>query len=397
MYDIREGLSPKRLTIAMWCLSWIWGHYKGGSYEDFDKATDELLERGFNTIRIECFPQIIGELSDEDCEITLPAQPLATWGVSDRTVRHKIIKELVEIMELCKRKGIYVILSTWCFACIEFPSDIIRKNSVERYLTNWEKTLSILKDKNLLDNVVYVDLDQEFPFFSPFQRDIVFLGGEIDVNVPSMAAAMEEAGRQVLSEGLIWNSAQLRFVRDLMRSSIIRMQYKFPELRFTFSLTQLWNEVKTLGLTCFDVLELHFFISSNNLGDRFMARTGFTQLEKDRENRSYSDYQDRIDKTFKAVRPMLLGEMHNQLEFAQRWGREAAAPVVNTESWGPWWHMDHKDLDWGWLRAWCAECNALAAGYGLWGTTPWNFCHPYWENWKDVKWYREVNGCFMNG
>ena len=140
MYDIREGLTPKRLTLSMWDFSWLYGHYEGGAYEDFDKVTDELVDRGFNTIRIECFHQIIGELSNEDDEITLKAEPLANWGVSLKTVRHKIIKETIELLELCKRKKIYVILSTWNRSCTEIPSSQVKGNSLEQYMKNWEKT-----------------------------------------------------------------------------------------------------------------------------------------------------------------------------------------------------------------------------------------------------------------
>jgi hypothetical protein len=92
---------------------------------------------------------------------------------------------------------------------------------------------------------------------------------------------------------------------------------------------------------------------------------------------------------------MLLQEMHNKLAFATEWGREIAAPVVTTEAWGPWWHMDHPDLDWQWLRDWCEESMALAGHYGFWGTTPWNYSHPYWNNWSDVAWYRRVNERFL--
>ena len=65
--------------------------------------------------------------------------------------------------------------------------------------------------------------------------------------------------------------------------------------------------------------------------------------------------------------PMLAQEMRNKLAFAQSWSEEIAAPVVTTEAWGPWWHMDHPDLDWGWLRAWVravhdAGCPAQVLG-----------------------------------
>ena len=112
-------------------------------------------------------------------------------------------------------------------------------------------------------------------------------------------------------------------------------------------------------------------------------------------NNDYTNYQKRVTQSMEAIRPMLLGEMHHLLDFACSWAKEINAPIVNTESWGPWWHMDHIHLDWQWMKDWCEECNALAGDYGLWGTTPWNYCHPYWSTWNDINWYQRVNSNFI--
>jgi hypothetical protein len=57
--------------------------------------------------------------------------------------------------------------------------------------------------------------------------------------------------------------------------------------------------------------------------------------------------------------------------------------------------MDHPDLRWDWLRDWCEAGMERAAKYRLWGTTPWNYAHPYWENWlRDVHWYQKINAAF---
>jgi hypothetical protein len=64
--------------------------------------------------------------------------------------------------------------------------------------------------------------------------------------------------------------------------------------------------------------------------------------------------------------PMLLATMHNRMAFARSWGDEIG------------------------------ERMALAGQYGLWGATLWNYAHPYWKNWADVRWYRRVNQRFLN-
>ena len=393
-YDMRNDLSPQRLTIAMWDFSWMFMHYPGGAFEDFDKATDELLERGFNTIRIDAFPLIIGKLDSLNQLITIPGDPLLNWGPSDIDRMHSPVQELISFMQITKSKNINVILSSWGYGCPEFPDILKGYTDKKEFWVAWERTLDILKEKDLLSHVVYVDFDQEFPFFSPFQFELNRLGAIQAEKMTSSAGAMEEAGKAGSDyKKLAWNTLQMDFVHDLMSSTLTHFQKKYPGLRFTFSLTAFWEEVRALNLKLFDVLELHIWMVQSS---RFSTRSQFDALAKDRGEHDYSDYMSRIDQTMKSVRPMLLKDMHNRLAFAKEWSEEIGAPLTTTESWGPWWHMDHKDLDWKWLYSWCEECMGLASDYGLWGTTPWNYSHPYWENWKNIEWYKKVNHGFQN-
>jgi hypothetical protein len=386
-YDIRDDLDPDRLTIAMWDFSWLYMHYPGGAFEDWEKVLDELKVRKFNTIRIDAFPMIIGKLSSEDQTITIAGDPLRNWGASDRNRIHHIVQELITFMRLTRDRGFHVILSTWNQDCVEFP-DLKTEYATDakQYWRAWEHVLHMLDGHGLLEHVVYVDLDQEFPYFSPFAEEIHRSEGGDE----PLDQGMEDAGQ---GNGLAWNQRQLHFVQSYLQTSLAHFQHRFPRLRFTFSFTSYWEEIRSLGIRHFDVLELHIWMTQM---DRFMSRTGFGKIEKDRGQHDYSDYMDRIDATMHAVSPMLKKEMHNQLRFARDWAEEIAVPLTTTEAWGPWWHMDHPDLHWQWLYDWCRESMALSAEYGFWGSTPWNYSHPYWENWKRVEWYQQVNEHFLN-
>lgn len=119
--DMRDGLTPRRVTNAMWDFSWLTQHYAGGAFPDFGKAADELVERGFNTVRIDAFPLVIGALKSDDETITIPGNPLANWGMSDRDREHAPVRELVEFMNAMKQRSISVILSSWGKDCKEYP------------------------------------------------------------------------------------------------------------------------------------------------------------------------------------------------------------------------------------------------------------------------------------
>ncbi|NQU55115.1 MAG: hypothetical protein HQ522_21560 [Bacteroidetes bacterium] len=393
-YDMRSDLTPSRLTIAMWDYSWLNQHYTGGFFEDYNKVTDELIERGFNTVRIDAFPLVIGKMETMEQVVTIEGDPLRNWGASDKDRKHAVVTELVEFMKMTKKKNISVILSSWGTGAIEFPE--IRKDfeNPREHWQAWEKVLDILKENDLLSHVVYIDFDQEFPYFSPVAPELNRLGQEKNIETTSALQAMEAAGSVESNfKKLKWNSAQMTFVRSYFNSTLTHFQHKYPELRFTFSLTSYWKEVRAMNLKTFDVLELHFWMTQS---ERFNSRSGFGGLTKDRGQHDYKDYMNRLEKTMNSVRPMLMKDMHNRLAWAKEWSEEIGAPLTTTEAWGPWWHMDHKDLNWEWLYDWCEGGMQLSAEYKLWGTTPWNYSHPYWNNWTNVAWYTKVNNGFLD-
>jgi hypothetical protein len=391
--DMRDNLTPRRVTNAMWDYSWLTQHYPGGgAFSDFGRAADQLVERGFNTVRIDAFPLVIGALKSEKDSITLPADPLANWGMSDRDREHAVVSDLLDFVRAMKKRGLFVILSSWGKECKECSGRKLQlAKDREAFRKSWERTLDILGSHDLLDHVLYVDLDQEFPYFSPYADELNGLAKKR----PAAAAfevAMEAVGELTPpGQRLVWNAAQMNFVQGLFSEMLPHFQTRYPRLRFTYSLTSFFKEVRAMGLQLFDVLELHLWIHS----PRFENRTGFNQLVKDRGEHDYKDYASRLAAALDTVGPMLSKEMSNQIGFAKAWSEEIAAPVLTTEAWGPWWHMDHPDLDWAWLRTWCEESLKLAGQSGFWGVTPWNYSHPYWKNWSDISWYRKVNQRFL--
>lgn len=379
---LQNDLEPKRLTIAMWDYSWLNCHYPGGAFEDYDRVTDELLERGFNTVRIDAFPLVIDQMKmDKLKTYRIEAGPLRNWGPSAKDWDHDIIAGLIEFMTITKRKGIHVILSSWG------KGDRKRYADRATFWRAWETTLDLLKEKDLLEHVLYVDFDQEFPYFSPFAPELNRLGQE-PKEVSGQGNEMEQAGAQIGA----WNRAQGAFVRDYFESTLAHFHKKYPGLRFTFSLTSFWEEVRSLRPEGLDVLELHIWIR-NQLDDF----TGFNRIKKDRDpERDYKAYMAGIREGMRHI-DSLKEHMQQQVARAQAWSQELNVPLTTSEAWGPWWHMDHPDLEWQWLYDWCEYGMGLSREYGFWGSTPWNYCHPYWQNWANIDWYRKLNFHFLNG
>ena len=379
--DIRQNLEPPRLTIAMWDFSWLYCHYPGGTFEDFDKVTDELLDRGFNTVRIDAFPLVIDQLLAEKKQLfKVPADPLLNWGPSEKEWEHNVIAELIDFMTVTKAKGISVILSSWG------EGDRKRYSNRKQFWKAWETVLDILKEKGLLDHVVYVDFDQEFPYFSPFAPELERLSKELPKKTADLQDAMQQAGAGIGA----WNHAQCAFVKEYFETTLAHFHKKYPGLKFTFSLTSFWNEVRSIKPAGLDVLELHIWIKG-----QLDEYTGFNKLKKNRDPANdYKAYMAKIREAMKH-QDALRKDMRQQLDTASSWAKEIGVPLTTTEAWGPWWHMDHPDLQWDWLFDWCEHCMGLSGEYKFWGSTPWNYSHPYWKNWDNIEWYRKVNGRFL--
>ena len=383
-------LIPDRVANAMWDFSWLYQHHEGGAFADWDKCFDEAIERGFGAVRIDAFPLIIGKLANPHDEVTFAADPHANWGIRDRERKHRVGQELVTFVRKAKEHGLYVILSSWGQGCLEW-SDLLTQYAPDPLLLAqaWDKVLQLLGENDLLSHILYVDLDQEFPYFSPYQPELNRLGE----GKATTENAMDAAGRRDAGPELLWNRAQSAFVRSVMETSIKFLQERHPGLRFTFSLTSYIAEVRALRPEFFDVLELHFWIH----GHQFDNRSGFYRdIVKDRTNKDGRIYQERIAATLRSSGYTLEKKLRNQLAFGKSFADELGVPLTTTEAWGPWWHMEGPGFEWDWLKEWCAHGQGtLAREYGLWSSTPWNYAHPYWDNWSDIEWYRTVNRAFL--
>ena len=57
-----EQQAPHPRAITMWDFSWLERRWPGAGFEDWDVALDELKERGYNAVRIEAYPHLVGNL-----------------------------------------------------------------------------------------------------------------------------------------------------------------------------------------------------------------------------------------------------------------------------------------------------------------------------------------------
>ena len=161
---LRVSKIRKPLAIAMWDYSWILRHHRYGEFENWNKVLEGLAERGYNAIRIDAMPQFVAADSSGKTETEFRSvkdgwKP-SLWG-NDYTMTFSPREALLEFLPECRKQGIKVGLATWFMRHGTLRSDIFTEEG--GLMRAWDETLTLLKSNDLLDNVIYVDLLNEYP------------------------------------------------------------------------------------------------------------------------------------------------------------------------------------------------------------------------------------------
>jgi len=383
-YDMRDDLSPQRLTMAMWDAGYVLRHGPGGSWANHDRVLDEAVERAYNTLRIDAFPQWV-DLSKPEriLEWPDPKQPYMPWNWNS-AVKGPIGAWMIEFMEkLLKRPSLHYTLSAWWFmpgmpGVPPVPPVLRKPATTLEGAEMWAVMLRNWKKRFGFDRLLYVDIANETPFFFPDIRERM----------------KKETGQDYAEDGPALTPAQIAFFADEFNKPLALLRREFPELRFTTSIHAdlRWLDVP-LELDCLDV---HFYLDTDprwNDRTRFAEFISKNMFEKDTW---FAEFSDRAKQTASAMEPMLRARQRYKMEEFAAWGARRGAPLTTTEAWSSWFYIDHPKLDWGWLLDWSKRSCDDAIACGFWGWTPHNYAQPQFANWKDVNWHRTLNERFLN-
>ncbi|MFC4778772.1 cellulase-like family protein [Paenibacillus sp. GCM10023252] len=352
------------LAITMWDFSWLERRWAGAGYEDWDKALDELIERGYDAVRIDAYPHLID--ADGEKEWTLiPRWNQQVWGAASLTRVSQVARHLVEFMSICKRKGIAIGLSTW----FRQDEDDIRMNlkTPGDLARIWRSTLKVVEEAGLMDSLLFVDLVNEYPAkpWTPF----LYAAAESD----------EVTRDSVIS--VKW-----------MKESLAILRESYPDLNYTFSDYD-YQGIESREVDYLDFLEPHLWLPTftdwdQQVGYKYEAfeSTGYDNLVKHAANVYYSNqsYWD--------------GAIVDGIERIAAWSRRTGKPLITTECWGV---VDWKDwplLDWEMVKGMCELGVRTAASKGVWvAIATSNFCGPQFVGmWRDIHWHRKLTDIIHN-
>ena len=393
---VRNPISKfsKPVAIAMWDFSWLLRHHSGtGEFEDWDKVLDELAERGYNAIRIDAFPHLVAANAEGKIqnEFYYPKadwkEPL--WG-NKFSVHTRPRQALLEFLPKCGDRGIHVGLSTWFFGEQSKRNEQIK--GLGGLVRVWDETLEFLDKNGLLDNVMYVDLLNEYPLFNGFdwlKNKLKMLKTDTKVaNIKNSSKEKHKAHDWVPGQSK-FNEAQRDFYRKFMTDSLKQLSAKWPGLDFFTSLTRNDNVPwQDMDFSQFALLDVHLWFVLNA---KFASDGDYWTIHAMKNDLGFEKAYAVLHKYWQANKEELTKWMENEICSVEKIGKQYGIPYGNTEGWGPIYWMDHPALHWEWVKQ-AGEIGArLGAKHGYMFNCSSNFTHPQFPGlWKDIKWHRKV-------
>ena len=380
-FDARRYLEPSRLTIAMWDQAFLLRHGPGDVYANYPRVLGDLVERGYNTVRIDPMPQWI-DLANPDRILSWPDPKLAymPWGW-DRDVTGPAGAWLIEFMTALRDEpDLHYTLSAWWFCNqnpqLQGPPPLHTPTTHVEVAEVWCEFLTKWRRRFGFDGLAYVDLANEIPFFVP---------GYLDrIKSVTGTAWHESPGR--------FTDAQIQFLAEDLNGAMKLLHGEFPELRFTGSIH---GDLRWLDVPLqFDCLDVHFYADAD---PRWADRTKFPQIGDRMFNGQewHADFSRRCNAAHRAAAPMFRAAQRDKLMQFADWSRRRGMPLTTSESWSSWYYYDSPDLDWHWLLEWAAWSVEDAIDAKMWGWTPHNYVQPQFENWNDIAWHQRLTQRFI--
>ena len=400
---VKLGKLDKPVAIAMWDYSWLLRHWKYGSFGDWDKVLDELVERGYNAIRMDCFPQFVaadkeGKIQEEFFNIRESWKP-AYWG-NQFSVYTRPREGLVEFMKKCEERNVYVGLATWFMAHgTDRPAQF---TGTEGLVRAWDETLKYLEDNDLLGNVIYVDLLNEYPLwhgYEWFKKEMNLRGNEklFKENNPDANVPDEVFGKR---KGSGYTELQQQFYQSFIDTVITDLRNKWPNLSFFASQTggggsgTLWKQLDHSG---FAAIDPHFWFSQSSQLNSNTPVSGLNMFRSDKDSKFKAGYEKTL-KYWREHKQELADWMEGRIAYVGELGKKFGVPVGNTEGWGAVFWQDHPLLGWEFIKEAGDVSVDLALKHGYKFICTSNFTHPQFEGmWRDVKWHQQITDRIKRG
>ena len=356
----KNKIAPRAIT--MWDFSWLERRWPGAGYEDWDLALDELLERGYNAVRIDAFPQLVSENPEKIWTLN-EVWNVQDWGSPD-VIQVQVQPLLNQFIAKCRDRDIKVGLSTWFRRDVDMT--LMKIDSAAKMAEIWIKTLKTIGDANLFDAILYVDLCNEWPgdIWCPFFTN----------DPPEQTFGYWQTDKSM----------------KFMKESVELVREAYPELPLCYSFTggqpALYGEK---DLSFFNLIEHHCWIAQLN-DSEYSKAVGYNYERFSPEG--YKNLVKNSERVYLEKKEYWHKLLRDEIAVIANAAKKANQPLITTECWGIVDFKDWPGLNWEIVKEMCAVGVKAAAETGQWiAIATSNFAGPQFVGmWRDIDYHRKL-------
>ena len=366
----------------MWDWSWLSHRVVGGAFADWAKVTAEASDRGFDTIRFDPLPDLAagGQVR------IAPSDEAVPWVHVPAEQTVDPVAEAVAFAEVAVDAGHRLILSSWGLGrgrhgdTVHFDgypgfSTIDPVSDVDAYLQGWAVVLDAFADAGLLDDVTYVDVNNELDLVVAFAAAPIL--------------ALDDRG------GVWdWDEVHGHTFRGIAERAITWLHTHYPQLRATVSCCGPIDVVGPWYPRNADVVEWHSWYTEPDRpawservgelldGEPFVGQKHFrTPQQRARLDAVYRRAHAAADATLRR-------QQDRYLEAIAAFAHRRGLPAYLGEGYAMPWYSDEPELSWDWIKDVSAAALRTVQRLGFDGYTTSNFSEPTFPLWSDLEWHR---------
>lgn len=398
----------------MWDFSWLMAQYPGGAYENLERRVAEAAERGYNALRVDCFPSRFLEPESTFPAINwVPGKNLPKWGEIAKGHTRNVRNEVARLAELCRKSGIWLGLDSWdvahMFRSAHLPfietsgaASILfglpnttripegkEEESFTAYGEIWVKALKLMRDDGVLERAVWVAPMNEVPNF---------VGGSVASAIALRRKVMD--GQVTKAEVAAELNALYRRINDYMGAPI-KAEIAKDDIPLSYCSNGDVDYAARLT-DIYDVVDLHFMpqVIEDEEDKRAFLKAGpgapngnFQVLETFDLKMWSQAWDNACRRHYPAMLERVSNFFTSALEHMTLPSGKRLQAIV-TECYGSLEWPDSPDVSWEWYKLYNADALRIVAAMNLTGASLSNFGEPLFTLWNDVGWHWAGNNYF---